>query len=88
MVVLEALQCGLPVVTTDAGEARRVVQGTTVGRLVRERTPQALGAAVAEVLRQRPDRAACQREVAPYMASKVLAQVYAAYRELHDHAAH
>jgi glycosyltransferase involved in cell wall biosynthesis len=86
-VVLEALQCGLPVVTTDAGEARRVVQGTAVGRLVRERTPQALGAAIAEVLRQRPDRAACQHRVAPYTARKILAQVYAAYRELHDHAA-
>lgn len=88
MVVLEALQCGLPVVTTDVGEARRVIQGSAVGRLVSERTPQALGGAVAEVLRQRPDRAACQRQVAPYTAKRVLAQVYDAYRELHDHAAH
>jgi glycosyltransferase involved in cell wall biosynthesis len=82
MVVLEALRCGLPVVSPDVGEARRLLKGEGVGRLVGERTPQALGKAVADVLRQPPDRRSCQDRTVPYTASTILASVYAAYRRL------
>lgn len=81
-VVVEALGCGLPVVSTDVGEARRLVQNSVTGRLVGDRTPEAFAAGIAEVLRQPPDREACRRQIAPFTARKVLAPVYAAYREL------
>jgi len=86
--VLEALRCGVPVVSTAVGEIPRLVPNDRVGRLVRTRDPEAFAEAIVATLRQPPDRDACQRQVAPYTASKVLAQVYAAYHELHDHAAH
>lgn len=81
-VVLEALQCGLPVVASDEGETRRVAGDRAVGRLVRERTPEAFSAAFEEILDQRLDRAACQGQVAPYGAAAVLATLFDQYRRL------
>lgn len=75
MVVIEALQCGLPVVSTDAGEARRLVNSST-GRLVPQRSPESLSQALAEVLATPPSREACQKQVAPFLARTVLKPVY------------
>ena len=83
-VVVEALRCGLPVVGPDVGETRRLIQTEATGRLVREQTPEALVQAVVELLRQRPNRQACQQQVASYTAAKVLAPVYAYYRQLYE----
>ena len=82
IVVLESLQCGLPVVSTDVGEIPRLIANPACGRVVAERTPEAFQQAMADLLRQPRDPAACQRQVAPYTACKVLGQVYAAFREL------
>lgn len=81
-VVLEALQCGLPVVSTEAGEERRVIQNPAAGRLVKDRNPEAISNAFAAVLDQPADRAACQKQVAPFGAKAVLAKLFASYRKL------
>lgn len=83
-VVVESLQCGLPVVSTDVGETRRLIGDSVGGRLVSERTPEAFRQAVAELLKSPPSREACQRQAAPFTARKVLQPVYAAYRRLEE----
>ena len=46
---VEALACGTPIVITDVGGAREVVDRPAAGRLV-ERTPEAIAAGIREVL--------------------------------------
>ncbi len=81
-VVVESLQCGLPVVSTDSGEAKRLVSHPAVGQIVQERNPEIFSRAVVRVLNQEPDRRACQEQAAPFTARKILEQVYSVYREL------
>ncbi|MCB2102704.1 MAG: glycosyltransferase, partial [Rhodobacterales bacterium] len=57
-VLLEALASGTPVVSTRVGGTPEVVTAPQAGRLVADRTPQALAAALADVLHAPPDRAA------------------------------
>jgi glycosyltransferase involved in cell wall biosynthesis len=54
---VEALACGTPVVTSDVGGAREVVDRPEAGRLV-PRDPAAIAGAVAELLANLPDQAA------------------------------
>lgn len=56
---VEALACGTPIVITDVGGAREVVQDQTAGRLV-ERDPVSIANAVLEILADPPT----QQEVA------------------------
>jgi glycosyltransferase involved in cell wall biosynthesis len=55
---VEALACGTPVVTTDVGGARELITSETAGRLLSERTPAAVAAAVAAILDAPPAREA------------------------------
>lgn len=55
---VEALACGTPVVTTDVGGAREVILNKLTGRLLTERTPEAVAEAVNEVLNNPPPREA------------------------------
>jgi teichuronic acid biosynthesis glycosyltransferase TuaC len=55
---VEALACGTPVVTTDVGGARELITCGTAGRLLAERTPEAVAAAVNAVLNAPPPREA------------------------------
>nr|WP_281501197.1 glycosyltransferase [Erythrobacter sp. F6033] len=52
---VEALACGTPVVTTDVGGARELIVNDTAGRLLTERTPEAVAEAVNAVLNAPPD---------------------------------
>lgn len=57
---VESLACGTPVVTTDVGGAREAIDRPEAGRLA-ERKPEALAAAVKEVLADPPDQQAVRR---------------------------
>ncbi len=84
MSVLEALGSGVPVVATDVGEVRRVVLQGRTGRIVPERTPEALAAALSTALNERLDYAGrpCLDAAAPYTPARVLAPIYENYRRL------
>lgn len=79
--VLEALACGLPVVATPVGEVKRVVIPGVSGKIVYERTPEALGAAVLEILtgKEKYSVPHCVSSISDYQASKVLTGVYETY---------
>jgi glycosyltransferase involved in cell wall biosynthesis len=55
---VEALACGTPVVTTDVGGARELITCDTAGRLIAERTPEAVANAVNAILNAPPPREA------------------------------
>jgi len=54
MVQVEAMLCGTPVVATDLPGVREAVRRTGMGRIVPPRDPDALAAALLEVIRNRP----------------------------------
>jgi exopolysaccharide biosynthesis WecB/TagA/CpsF family protein len=84
MALLEAMGCGLPVVVTDVGEVRRVVQDGVNGRIATVPGAQAFAVALGEGLDQalawqgEPALAA----VRPYAPARVLAPVYENYQRL------
>lgn len=83
-VVVEALASGLPVVATDVGEVRRTVRDGLNGRIVSAHEPKLLADALAWTLAQ-PRGAMAAAAVAaaePYTAQRVLAPLYATYRDL------
>lgn len=57
-VLLEAMACGTPVVATAVGGIPEIVEAPATGRLVPERTPQALAEAVASLHRSPASRKA------------------------------
>jgi len=57
-VLLEALACGTPVVATAVGGVSEIVRSRAAGRLVQERTPQAIATAIRDLLADPPARAA------------------------------
>lgn len=52
---VEALACGTPVVISDVGGARELLDGADAGRIV-ERTPFAIASAIADILANPPPR--------------------------------
>lgn len=58
-VLLEAMACGTPVVATDVGGVREIIRNEVAGRIVSERAPDAMAAAIGELLespRREPER--------------------------------
>jgi glycosyltransferase involved in cell wall biosynthesis len=81
VVVLEALACGTPVVTTECGDTPRLLTANT-GIVCKERTPTAIAAALNRVL-QHPEAfpsEACVKTVTRYTAQTIIGQQYAEMR--------
>ncbi|MEX2343362.1 MAG: glycosyltransferase [Steroidobacteraceae bacterium] len=76
--VMEAIGCGLPVVTTNVGEVGRVVVNGVTGTIVSERTAEALAAALTEALERPAEawRAPCLAAIESYRPKSVLTTVY------------
>lgn len=60
-VLLEAMACGTPVVATRVGGVPEILAGDQAGRMVGERTAQALADALGSLWRGRPERQAVRR---------------------------
>ncbi len=78
---IEALACGTPLVIGDVGGAREVVTGPSAGRLV-ERNPQAIAAAVRELLSNPPARAEVAAHAARFSWEANAAQLAEHYRRV------
>jgi glycosyltransferase involved in cell wall biosynthesis len=84
----EAMACGVPCVTTDVGDAARIVAG--LGRVVPARDPARLAAALGEVLgltdEERRDLGGRGREriAAEYSLAAVLGRYADLYENLAD----
>ena len=57
-VLLEALACGTPVVATAVGGVPEIVRDSVAGRLIEDRSPEALAGAIRDLLADPPARAA------------------------------
>ncbi|WP_036484355.1 glycosyltransferase family 4 protein [Myxosarcina sp. GI1] len=77
IVVLEALACGTPIVTTKAGETPKILTSDS-GVVARDRTPEAIAEALQQVLLNSADYPieACVRVARPYAAKTVIKNVY------------
>jgi glycosyltransferase involved in cell wall biosynthesis len=56
-VLLESMACGTPVVASNVGGVPEIVTSDDVGRIMTDRTPEALADAVRALRAARPDRA-------------------------------
>lgn len=77
IVVLEALACGTPIVTTACGETPKLLKADS-GIVCQERQPAAIAAAWQEVLHNphKFPQSACVRTARPYSAQTVVEQIY------------
>ncbi len=72
---VEALACGTPVVTSDAGAAREVIDRPEAGRVV-PREPAAIAAAVRELLDAPPDPARVREAAARFSWERNAAELF------------
>jgi glycosyltransferase involved in cell wall biosynthesis len=84
MCVLEAMGCGLPVVTTDVGEVRRVVKPGINGEITTARGISELARAMTVTMQNlsKYRGAPCLDIALEYVPGKVLVPVYENYRRL------
>jgi teichuronic acid biosynthesis glycosyltransferase TuaC len=86
-VLLEAIACGCPVVTTDAGGIREIVTSPSLGMLV-DRTPVAFQSAINQALHHPWDRAAIAVEGRSHGWDKAAASVLTVYSQVLDRYKH
>ena len=83
-VVMEALACGLPVVSTDAGDVSLVVRDGVNGRIVASRDPETIARAAVGVLKAPPRFDPSQPPVSDYTLDTVLRRVFDGLEEIRD----
>lgn len=83
--VLEALASGLPVVSTEVGEVRLVVDSGVNGQVSRDRSPAGFADAICQALDQLEAMRGppCEAAAAPYHPEKVLEGIYENHRMQH-----
>ncbi|MEM6909479.1 MAG: glycosyltransferase [Pseudomonadota bacterium] len=79
---VEAIACGTPVVTCDVGGAREVITSDTAGRLLADRTPQAVASAVNAVLNNPPRREAVAQHAESFSWERNAAELAAHYDQV------
>jgi len=82
MCVLEALGCGIPVVTTRVGEVERVVRPGINGEVLAEATPDSVADALQTCLVRGYRAERCVSAVSEFVPKKVLQPVFEHYRRL------
>jgi len=85
MSVLEALACGIPVVTTNVGEVRRVVKSGFSGEIVESFSPEIIAQTIEKVLANPTmyTKENCIKSVSGYTPREVLKYVYELIRKLY-----
>jgi teichuronic acid biosynthesis glycosyltransferase TuaC len=78
---IEALACGTPLVITDVGGAREVVTSASAGRLVK-RTPEAIAAAVSDLLANPPKQSEVAAHASRFSWEANAAQLAAHYQQI------
>ena len=83
--VLEALGCGLPVISTDVGDVRNFIKNGFSGEVVNTFVPSDLAGAIEKVLNNPHTytKENCADSIAEYTPKKVLDPVYEMLRELY-----
>lgn len=84
MSVLESLACGLPVVSMDVGEVKRVVINGSSGKIVTRRTAESLGESVLDILANKEEFRSknCVSCIKNYTAKHVLEEVYEVHYQI------
>lgn len=87
MTILEAMACGVPIVASDVGGNREIVQPPQCGLIVPARDPQALAAAYLELLRNPAQRVQMgtvgrQRVLDHFSLQKMVAEYQMIYKNL------
>lgn len=78
---VEALACGTPIVASDVGGIRELVKTPEAGRIV-ARTPQAIAAAVHDILANPPSREAVAANVSTFSWDENASQLAAFFRDV------
>ena len=78
---VEALACGTPIIASDVGGIRELVKTTDAGRIV-ARTPEAIAAAVQDILANPPAREAVAANVSAFSWDENARQLAAFFREI------
>jgi glycosyltransferase involved in cell wall biosynthesis len=77
VVVLEALCCGLPVVSTNVGEVKLVIKNGESGAVVDSEDPKAIAEAIIKIIENRPSPDLCIKSISKYTPDVVLNMFFA-----------